>query len=95
MAEEQKNVEVPKDIQTTETAPAVTAITATEPVKEEIVTDKPADETKPAEATEEAKAEETKPAEGEEAKAEEQKEEVKPVEEGHLGHKAQGASFPK
>lgn len=94
MAEEQKNVEVPKDIQTTETAPAVTAITASEPVKEEIVTDK-TEEPKPAEATEEAKAEETKPAEGEETKAEEKKEEVKPIEEGQLGHKAQGASFPK
>lgn len=94
MAEEQKNVEVAKDLQTTDTAPAVTAITASEPVKEEIVTDKPVDETKPAEATEEAKVEETKPVEGEETKAEEKKE-IKPVEEGQLSHKAQGASFPK
>lgn len=94
MAEEQKNVEVAKDLQTADTAPAVTAITASEPVKEEIVTDKPVDETKPAESTEEAKAEETKPVEGEETKAEEKKE-IKPVEEGQLSHKAQGASFPK
>ncbi|KAH6866216.1 Pleckstrin homology domain-containing protein [Thelonectria olida] len=38
---------------------------------------------------------EDKPAEIEESKAEDKKEEVKPVEEGHLGHKAHGLSFPK
>ncbi|KAF4465403.1 hypothetical protein FALBO_7751, partial [Fusarium albosuccineum] len=41
-------------------------------------------------------AEEAKPAETEEApKAEDKKEDVKPVEEGHLSHKGQGLSFPK
>ncbi|KAG5997225.1 hypothetical protein E4U52_004658 [Claviceps spartinae] len=40
--------------------------------------------------------EETKAAEGAEAKTEDKPaEEIKPVEEGHLSHKAQGASFPK
>lgn len=44
-----------------------------------------------AETTEEAQA-----VEGAETKTEEKPaEEIKPVEEGHLGHKAQGASFPK
>lgn len=94
MAEEQKNVEVPKDIKTEETAPAVAAATADEPAKDAIVTDAPAEESKP-ETTEEAKPEEAKPAEGEETKAEEKEEEAKPIEEGQLGHKAQGASFPK
>lgn len=96
MAEEQKNVEIAKDLQAPEVAPAVTAITVGEPVKEEIPIDnKPVEETKPAEATEAVKADETKPVEGEETKAEEKKEEVKPIEEGQLSHKAQGASFPK
>lgn len=43
--------------------------------------------------------EETKPVEAaavaETAAPAEEKKEVKPVEEGHLGHKAQGAAFPK
>lgn len=40
--------------------------------------------------------EETKAVEGAEAKTEDKPtEEIKPVEEGHLSHKAQGASFPK
>lgn len=81
MAEEQKNVEVPaQETKVEETAPVVA-----EPAKEE--TPAPA-----AEATTE-----DKPAEAaaEETKAEDKPEEVKPVEEGLLSHKAQGLSFPK
>ncbi|KAK0384017.1 hypothetical protein NLU13_8106 [Sarocladium strictum] len=93
MAEAQKNVELPKE--TTE-VPATTApVEIAAPVEET----KPAEETvAPTEtvAAEDKVAEETKPAEtAEEAKAEEKAEEVKPIEEGHLGHKAQGLSFPK
>ncbi|KHN96746.1 immunogenic protein [Metarhizium album ARSEF 1941] len=61
------------------------------------VVELPKEETAPVPAVEAAEATpalavEEKPAEGPEAKA---AEEVKPVEEGHLGHKAQGAGFPK
>ncbi|TWU75297.1 hypothetical protein ED733_006483 [Metarhizium rileyi] len=38
---------------------------------------------------------EDKPAEEKEVKTDDKPAEMKPVEEGHLGHKAQGASFPK
>ncbi|KAH7118263.1 Pleckstrin homology domain-containing protein [Dactylonectria estremocensis] len=89
MAEEQKNVEVPQ-----EPKPETTPAPATETPA---VESKPSEET-PAEsapATEDKPAEESKPAETEESKAQDKKEEVKPVEEGHLGHKAQGLSFPK
>jgi hypothetical protein len=93
MAEEQKPVvEVPK-----EETPAITAATidpkpvdetpAVAPIATEAVA--AVDETKPAETTEPA-------VEAEAAKPEEKKEEeVKPIEEGHLSHKAQGLSFPK
>ncbi|KAH7146016.1 Pleckstrin homology domain-containing protein [Dactylonectria macrodidyma] len=91
MAEEQKNVKVPQ-----ETKPETTPAPATETPA---VESKPPEET-PAEsapATEDKPAEESKPAETEESKAQDKKEEVKPVdvEEGHLGHKAQGLIFPK
>ncbi|KAF4503200.1 hypothetical protein FAGAP_551 [Fusarium agapanthi] len=89
MAEEQKNIEVPQETKPEIAAPAVEAPAETKPVEETPVV---ATETAPA--TEEKPAEETKPA-GEAAKAEEKEEEVKPVEEGHLNHKAQGLSFPK
>ena len=96
MAEEQKNVEVPKDIKVEETAPVVAEAPKEEtPATTEAAAAAPVAETtedKPAETTEEPKAEEPK---AEEAKAEEAKEEVKPIEEGHLNHKAQGLSFPK
>ena len=87
MAEEQKNVELPKETKVEETAPVVS-----EPAKEETPvpaateTVAPAVEDKPAEAVEESKAEE---------KVEEPKEDAKPIEEGTLSHKAQGLSFPK
>ncbi|KAK2696201.1 hypothetical protein QWA68_004916 [Fusarium oxysporum] len=99
MAEEQKNIEVPQ-----ETKPEIAAPTAgiSAPAVEATAETKPVEETPvvaagTAPATEEKPAEETKPAE-EAAKAEEKKEEeeeIKPVEEGHLNHKAQGLSFPK
>ncbi|KAL6863012.1 hypothetical protein ACO1O0_003256 [Amphichorda felina] len=82
MAEEQKTVDIPKAEETP--APAVETPKEEAPAAEEPKTEEPAPaEDKPAE---------DKPAE--ETKAEE-KEEVKPIEEGLLGHKAQGASFPK
>lgn len=94
MAEEQKPVvEVPK-----EETPATTAAPAaveTKPVEETPVA---ATEAAPVAATEETKPAETTeaPVETEAAKPEEKKEEeIKPVEEGHLSHKAQGLSFPK
>lgn len=89
MAEVQKNVEVPQDTKVEETAPVVpelpkdeTPLTATEPAAP--VADA-AVEDKPAETAEDATA----------VTAEEPKEEVKPIEEGLLSHKAQGLSFPK
>ncbi|UNI23486.1 hypothetical protein JDV02_009305 [Purpureocillium takamizusanense] len=83
MAEEQKPVvdvpEVPKE----ETTPAVVEpVTAAAP-----------DTAAPA-ATE-TTAEPTSAEATEAPKTDDKKDEVKPVEEGHLGHKAQGASFPK
>ncbi|PTB77934.1 hypothetical protein M440DRAFT_1462463 [Trichoderma longibrachiatum ATCC 18648] len=86
MAEEQKPVEVAAPVVKEETAPVVVEETpAVEAAPVAVVEDKPAEEAKPAEA-EEAEA----------AKEEDKKEEeAKPVEEGFLGHKAQGASFPK
>lgn len=84
MAEEQKNVEVPETKPETTIAP-VEQPAETKPVEEIPKTDEtPAVEDKPAE--EAAPAEEAKP---------EEKEDVKPIEEGHLSHKAQGLSFPK
>ncbi|KAK4170089.1 Pleckstrin homology domain-containing protein [Cladorrhinum sp. PSN259] len=85
MADTQKPVEVaPVAEPVVETKPAETAATeATE------VAAAPAVEATPAAATEEV-------AVATEEKAEEKKEEeVKPVEEGHLEHKGQGANFPK
>ncbi|KAJ6442927.1 immunogenic protein [Purpureocillium lavendulum] len=82
MAEEQKPVVDVPEVPKEETTPAVV-----EPVADVAATETAA----PAETTAEAA-----PAEATEApKAEDKKDEVKPVEEGHLGHKAQGASFPK
>lgn len=81
MAEEQKPAVEAPEVAKTETATADQAVTA-EPAP--AVDAKPADETKPVEATEAA-----------DVKVDGKKDEVKPVEEGHLGHKAQGASFPK
>ncbi|KAJ4862884.1 pleckstrin homology domain-containing protein [Trichoderma breve] len=87
MAEEQKPVEVAAPVAVEETAaPVVVEETpaVVEPVP--VVEDKPAEEAKPAETEEPAEA----------AKEEDKKEEeAKPIEEGFLGHKAQGASFPK
>ena len=98
MAEVQKNVEVPKDTPEVQAPAATTApvetttapvVDETKPVEETaapteapVATGDKVDETKPVEATEEA------------PKAEEKKE-VTPIEEGQLGHKAQGLSFPK
>ncbi|KAM6508109.1 hypothetical protein FALCPG4_017997 [Fusarium falciforme] len=86
MAEEQKNVEVPQETKPNTTAPA----TETKPTE-----DTPA-KTAPA-TTEDKRAEESKPAEVTEEipKAEDKMEVVQPVEEGHLSHKGQGLSFPK
>ena len=84
MAEEQKTtVEVP-EVPKQETTPltAVTDAVATEAA--------PVPETAPV--TEAAPVEESAPVD---ATVEDNKDEVKPVEEGHLSHKAQGASFPK
>ncbi|PWI73374.1 Pleckstrin domain-like protein [Purpureocillium lilacinum] len=83
MAEEQKPVvdlpAVPKE----ETTPAVVEPTTAAAAE----TAAPAATETTVEAT---------PAEAAEApKTDDKKDEVKPVEEGHLGHKAQGASFPK
>ncbi|KAF7562964.1 hypothetical protein G7046_g1128 [Stylonectria norvegica] len=91
MSEQQKTVEVPEI--KTETAPDVVVAqpTLVEPPAAETTIpsisaatkeDAPVDETTNAETTEEPK-------------VEEEKEDVKPIEEGHLSHKAQGLSFPK
>lgn len=90
MAEEQKNIEVPQ-----ETKPELATTGISAPAVEAPVETKPVDET-PVVAAETAPVVEDKTAE-EAAKAEEKKEEeeIKPVEEGHLNHKAQGLSFPK
>lgn len=93
MAEVQKNVEAPLETKTEPIAPAPIAETApvldtkpaeVAPLETAPVTTEAVEETKPLDTTEE-----TAP------KVEEKKEEVKPVEEGHLGHKATGLSFPK
>ncbi|KAJ6782450.1 hypothetical protein PWT90_09448 [Aphanocladium album] len=83
MADIQKPVEVPVDA----VEQAAVAVPETAPVVEApaATEDKPAEEAI-------AAAEETKV---EEPAAEEAKEEVKPIEEGQLGYKAQGLSFPK
>jgi hypothetical protein len=81
MAEVQKNIEVP---QVEETAAPVEAPKVEEAPAAET---KAAEEVKPAETTE-APAAEEKP-------AEEAPKEEKPIESGHLSHKAQGLSFPK
>ncbi|KAG5928445.1 hypothetical protein E4U42_000649 [Claviceps africana] len=79
MAEVQNTVEVPQE----EVAPVVDAVVAE-------------DITAPVAAAEDKTTEEAQTTEAAEAKTEDQPaEEIKPVEEGHLGHKAQGASFPK
>ncbi|POR32745.1 Uncharacterized protein TPAR_07078 [Tolypocladium paradoxum] len=65
-----------------------------EPPKEDTTPVAAAAETAPV--PEDKPAEESTPAGPAEApKADDKKDEVQPVEEGHLGHKAQGASFPK
>jgi hypothetical protein len=86
MADTQKPAEVPVE----ETAAVLAPAVDTKPVEET-----PVEAAAPAvAATEEAKT--TEPvAETEAPKEEETKEEVKPVEEGQLGYKAQGLSFPK
>lgn len=90
MAEQQKIVDLPKE--TTETPAPVTTVGETAPVEAKPVEAAPVAAT----TTEDKVTEEAKPAEAvEETKAEEKKEEVTPIEEGHLGHKAQGLSFPK
>lgn len=98
MAEAQRNVELPKE--TTE-VPAPITTTATEatttaPVEETKPVEETAPATETAPITEDKTVEETKAAEtAEEAPKAEEKKEVTPVEEGQLGHKAQGLSFPK
>jgi carboxypeptidase C (cathepsin A) len=99
MAAVQNTPEV-KDLNTQETAPAVTTAAVEAPKIEEtpIPSVQPTEENKTVEETktEDKVADENKSAEETtEAKPEEKKEEVKPIEEGQLGHKAQGASFPK
>ncbi|KAK7398119.1 hypothetical protein QQX98_012502 [Neonectria punicea] len=88
MAEQQKIAEVPVETKL-ETTPA--------PVVEAPIESKPTEEIAKTEDTpvEDKTAEESKPTETEETAEAEAKEEVKPVEEGHLSHKAQGLSFPK
>lgn len=85
-SEKMAEVHKPVDVVAQEAKEEVT-VPVIAPVETPVeTTDKPAEEVKPAETTEEVEA----------PKAEEVKEEeVKPVEEGHLGHKAQGAGFPK
>ncbi|KAL6813484.1 Pleckstrin homology domain-containing protein [Trichoderma sp. SZMC 28013] len=86
MAEEQKPVEVAAPVAVEETAPVVVEEIPAVVEPAPVVEDKPAEEAKPAETEEAAEA----------AKEEDKKEEeAKPIEEGFLGHKAQGASFPK
>ncbi|KAM0475092.1 hypothetical protein ACHAPX_007224 [Trichoderma viride] len=90
MAEEHKPVDVAVPVAEEVAAPAPLVVAEEAPVVETavpVVEDKPAEETKPAETEEAAEA----------AKEEDKKEEepAKPIEEGFLGHKAQGASFPK
>ncbi len=89
MADVQKT-DIPQVAQPEEPAPAVAAAPAVEPAKEET----PAAPAVEATTVEEPAAATTDDKPAEEAKPEE-KEEVKPIEEGILGHKAQGASFPK
>ncbi|KAH7155492.1 Pleckstrin homology domain-containing protein [Dactylonectria estremocensis] len=88
MAEEQKKIEVPVETKP-ELAPA--------PVVEPVVETKPEETPKVDEtvATEDKPVEESKPAETAEETPAEAVEEAKPIEEGHLSHKAQGLSFPK
>ncbi|KAJ4164452.1 hypothetical protein LMH87_006128 [Akanthomyces muscarius] len=85
MADIQKPVEVP----TAAVEPVAVAVPETAPALEvpAVTQDTPVD-VAAAPATEESKTEEP-------AAAEEVKEEAKPIEEGHLGYKAQGLSFPK
>ncbi|KAH7114015.1 Pleckstrin homology domain-containing protein, partial [Dactylonectria macrodidyma] len=91
MAEKHKNVEVPQETKPDTTAPATeTPVVKAKPTEETpaetapaTTEDKPAEESKPAETTEEV------------PKAEDKMEVVQPVEEGHLGHKGQGLSFPQ
>ncbi|KAM0455239.1 hypothetical protein ACHAO4_004115 [Trichoderma viride] len=90
MAEEHKPVDIAAPVAEEVAAPAPVVVAEEAPVVETavpVVEDKPAEETKPAENEEAAEA----------AKEEDKKEEepAKPIEEGFLGHKAQGASFPK
>ncbi|PHH90149.1 hypothetical protein CDD83_4396 [Cordyceps sp. RAO-2017] len=81
MAEEQKPVvDIPEAAK--QETPALEQAVAPEAVA---AADKTADESKPADATDAADA----------AKTDDKRDEIKPIEEGHLGHKAQGASFPK
>ncbi|KAM0262882.1 hypothetical protein ACHAQJ_001473 [Trichoderma viride] len=90
MAEELKPVDVAVPVAEEVAAPAPVVVAEETPVVETaapVAEDKPVEESKPAE-TEEAEAPK------EEDKKEEE-EEAKPIEEGFLGHKAQGASFPK
>ncbi|KAL7918135.1 Pleckstrin homology domain-containing protein [Trichoderma austrokoningii] len=87
MAEEHKPVDVAAPV-AEEVAPVIVAEeTPAVETAVPVVEDKPAEETKPAETEEAAEA----------PKEEDKKEEepAKPIEEGFLGHKAQGASFPK
>ncbi|KAG9255981.1 Pleckstrin homology domain-containing protein [Emericellopsis atlantica] len=99
MAAAVQNTPEVNNLNTEETAPALTAAVETPKIEETpIPSTQPTEENKTAEEpkAEDKVADETKPAEETtDAKAEEKKEEVKPIEEGHLGHKAQGASFPK
>lgn len=90
MAEEFKPLDVAAPVAEEVAAPAPLVVAEETPAVETavpVVEDKPAEETKPAETEEAAEA----------AKEEDKKEEepAKPIEEGFLGHKAQGASFPK
>lgn len=81
MAEEQKPVEVAAQAAENIQKDPVAAAAPTTDAAPALDVTPATEEAKPA--TEETKAEETKT------------EEAKPVEEGHLGYKAQGLSFPK
>jgi hypothetical protein len=95
MADIQKPVDAPKE----EAVPAATVETkAVEAAPVEATTAAPALETQPVEetkATEEVKPAEATTATEAEPATEAPKEDVTPIEEGQLGYKAQGLSFPK
>ena len=90
MADTQKPAEVPQETPATETVAETTPAETAAPAAEAAVAVPEVEVAPAAEAATEVAAAEAAPVE--EAKKEE---EVKPVEEGSLEHKGQGANFPK